>query len=179
VRKSGGWTSPHARPGSTQQYPRKSPRPADAPPRAAQRPAREPGGNPYRQGRAELQRLSNGEETTNGIIEEIWTPVNNLIYKYSYYPEALAETDSLLKPYTNAEDMYLYFCMWHALMIEAEGQDYERAFMYATGFAQKSGIELTKLWTPQREYTMGAFQAESTTKSKVVLPDDYGTTEYE
>lgn len=121
----------------------------------------------------------NGEETDAGIIEEIWTPTNNLIYKYSFYPSALVETDHLLKPYRNAEAMYLDFCMWNALMIEAEGQDIERAYLYATGFSQKSGIEITKLWTPQREYTMGSFTAEATTKSKVVLPDDYGTTEYE
>lgn len=121
----------------------------------------------------------NGEEVSSGVIDEIWTPVKNLIYKYSYYPTDLAETDHLLKPYREAQDMYLYFVMWHALMLEAEGQDLERAFTYASGFAQKSGIELTKVWTPQREYVMGSFQAESTTKSRVVLPDDYGPTEYD
>ena len=121
----------------------------------------------------------NGEETTDGVISELWPPTGNIIYKYSYYPDALAETDHLLKPYRNAEDMYFYYVMWHALMIEAEGQDIERALVYATGFSQKSGIELTKLWTPQREYTMASFQAESKTKSRVVLPDAYGNTEYD
>ena len=121
----------------------------------------------------------NGEETDYGVIDEIWTPNGNLIYKYSYYPTDLAETDHLLKPYRNAEDMYLNFCMWNALMIEAEGQDIQRAFTYAAGFAQKSGIELTKLWTPQREFTMGSFAAESKTQDRVQLPDSYGTTEYD
>jgi len=122
---------------------------------------------------------SDGEEVTSGVIDEIWSPTNNLIYKYSYYPDDLAETDHLLKPYRNAEDMYLYFTMWHALMIEAEGQEIERAFMYATGFAQKSGIELTKLWTPQREYTMASFAARPREEGRVELPDSYGVTEYD
>ena len=120
-----------------------------------------------------------GEETDYGVIDEIWSPVGNVIYKYSYYPDDLAETDNLYYPYRNAEDMYLNFCMWNALMIEAEGQDINRAFMYAQGFAQKSGIELTKLWTPQREFTMGSYNAASTSRSRVELPDDYGTTEYD
>ena len=118
-----------------------------------------------------------GEETDEGTISEIWSPVKNVLYKYSYYPDDLTETDHLYKPYRNAEDLFFSYCMFQALMVEAEGQDMQLALHYLGQFATMSGIEIGKLWTPQREFVMGSY-AKDSSKERVRLPDDYGPTEY-
>jgi len=115
----------------------------------------------------------NGEETSDGVIDEVWSPSGNLIYKYSYYPAALVETDSLLRPYSESDDLYLYFVMFQSLMIESTGQDLARAMWYAGQFERKTGIRLTMAKVPQREHSMKEYQPGTTGKKTVQYPDSW------
>jgi len=103
---------------------------------------------------------SDGEEVTNGVIEEIWSPNGNLIFKYSYYPEDLVETDHLLKPYRESDHMFLNYVMHWALRIEAEGQDLQNSLLYAGQFERQTGINLTKRHTPQRAFAQAEYRAD-------------------
>lgn len=114
-----------------------------------------------------------GEEATDGIISEIWSPNGNLIYKYSYYPAALVETDHLPRPYREANGLYLSYVMYHALMVEAEGQDVLRALHYAQQFERSTGIKLTQPLAPQRQFVAQSYAAGSDKKATPTYPDNW------
>jgi hypothetical protein len=115
----------------------------------------------------------NGEEMTSGVISEIWSPKGNLIYKYSYYPKELGETDSLLRPFGESDGLYVDFMMFQTLMVEAEGQDLARAAWYAQQFERKTGIRLTQAKTPQREFSQREYSPGTTGRKTVSYPDNW------
>jgi hypothetical protein len=49
--------------------------------------------------------------------------------------------------------MFKDYVMYQALMIEAEGQDIQKAALYAQGFSRASGIAVTKLVTAAKDFT--------------------------
>jgi len=120
----------------------------------------------------------NGDNIAYGEIDEIFSPINNVVYCYSYYPYDRTETQHLLSPYREEEETYLTYMMYQALMIEAEGQDIQRALMYLTRFSSLAGIEMHKLWTPQGDHTVREYGTQSSTPRQARLPDEYGATEY-
>lgn len=119
----------------------------------------------------------NGEEVESGVITEIWTPVKNLIYKYSYFPEDLLETDHLLRPYRNEGELFRDYTMFYALLIEAEGQDVQRAAVYAQEFARRTGVNLTSLWSGQKTFPTDPPGSSGKGKSTPRYPSDWPAVE--
>ena len=119
----------------------------------------------------------NGDEVEEGTISEVWTPVNNLIYKYSYFPGDLTESDHPLRPFRNDGEIFRDYVMFWALMIDAEGQDLQKAAIYGQEFARKTGVSLTTLWNAQKTFPSVGFSSESKSPKGPRFPSDWPAVE--
>lgn len=118
-----------------------------------------------------------GEEVESGVIDEVWSPTKNLIYKYSYFPEDLTETDHIKRPYRNEGELFRDFTMYYALLIEAEGQDIPRAVVYAQEFARRTGVNLTGLWSSQKTFPTDPPSTSGKVKGSPRYPADWPAVE--
>lgn len=121
-----------------------------------------------------------GSPTTDGVVVAMGDhdSGDNLLITFSYYLGEMVETDNLPQPYINGEEMYVSWVMAQMYIVEAVEQDWKKVEHYLGRFARRSGIELTKLWTPQRQYQQQSYVAGSQEPARVRLPDEYGPTEY-
>jgi len=129
--------------------------------------------------------------TVAGVPENTWEDIagfedepgdvyndveNNLLLMYCYYPGALAETDALPSPYDRTEEIWTSYVMAQMYLVESTQQDIQKVGYWIQRFATLTGIDMKKLWTPQREYVPQA-KAESVTQNErrmsVRLPEGY------
>ena len=111
-----------------------------------------------------------GDPLVNGVMVGLDGGGGNLIITFSYYPKDLGETDHLPQPYYSGEDIYVPYAMAQMYLVENMEQDWFKAEKYMTEFAMRSSIDLTKIWTPQREFAQQPYSVGSTTPARARLP---------
>jgi hypothetical protein len=122
-----------------------------------------------------------GEPSTDGVISNMVTVDTgeyNMLVSYSYYLPEMSLEDELPQPYRNSEELYISYIMSQMYIVEAVEQDWEKVKYYLGKFARRSGIDFTKLWTPQRQYQQEPYVAGTQAPERARLPDEYGRTEY-
>jgi hypothetical protein len=116
---------------------------------------------------------ADGTPYTGGVMAEGASATGNLTITYSHYITDQQENDILPAPYVNGINMYVPYVMAQMYLVEAVEQDWTKVEHYLRLFAQRSGIELTKLWTPERQYAQEPYEVKSSGPGRARLPDDY------